>query len=94
MVDSRSNKSEGSFKINLQNGVANVNINNNIITNLKSPDHIVYNYYHSKVQLTTVTKEVLFMINENHSYNYIVIIEKEAINNRIANNLVISLIER
>lgn len=78
---------EGDFKLTLLTEVANVSINDNILTGLYSYDHIVYNYHRGKVAPAAATKEVLFSMNEYQNRLYLSVVDKKAIANRVANRL-------
>ncbi len=78
---------EGDFKLTLLTEVANVSINDNVLTGLYSYDHIVYNYHRGKVAPAAATKEVLFSMNEYQNRLYLSVVDKKAIANRVANRL-------
>ena len=78
---------EGDFKLTLLTEVANVSINDSVLTGLYSYDHIVYNYHRGKVAPAAATKEVLFSMNEHESRLYLTVVDKKAIANRITNRL-------
>jgi hypothetical protein len=78
---------EGDFKLTLLTEVANVSINDNVLTGLYSYDHIIYNYHRGKVAPAAATKEILFSMNEYESRLYLAVVDKKAIANRIANRL-------
>jgi len=78
---------EGDFKLTLLTEVANVSINDSVLTGLYSYDHIVYNYHRGKVAPAAATKEVLFSMNEHESRLYLAVVDKKAIANRITNRL-------
>jgi hypothetical protein len=78
---------EGEFKITLLTEVANVSINDNVLTGLYSYDHVVYNYHRGKVAPAAATKEVLFSMSEYQNRLYLAIVDKKAIANRVANRL-------
>jgi hypothetical protein len=78
---------EGDLKLVLLTEVANVSINENVLTGLYSYDHIVYNYHRGKVQPAPATKEVLFSMSEHDERTYLAVVDKKAIANRVANRL-------
>jgi hypothetical protein len=78
---------EGDFKLTLLTEVANVSITDNVLTGLYSYDHIVYNYHRGKVLPAAATKEVLFSMSEHQNRTYLVVVDKKAIANRVANRL-------
>jgi hypothetical protein len=78
---------EGDFKLTLLTEVANVNVTEGVLTGLYSYDHVVYNYHRGKVLPAAATKEILFSMNEHENRVYLVVVDKKAIANRIANKL-------
>ncbi len=78
---------EGDFKLTLLTEVANVNVTEGVLTGLYSYDHVVYNYHRGKVLPAAATKEVLFSMSEHQNRTYLVVVDKKAIANRIANRL-------
>ena len=78
---------EGDFKITLLTEVANVNVTEGVLTGLYSYDHVVYNYHRGKVLPAAATKEVLFSMSEHENRTYLVVVDKKAIANRIANRI-------
>jgi hypothetical protein len=78
---------EGDYKINLITEVANLSINEGILTGLYSFDHIAYNYHRGKVAPSAITKEVLFSFSEFDGRTYLAVVDKKDVANRTANRL-------
>ena len=78
---------EGDFKITLLTEVANLSINEGILTGLYSFDYIAYNYHRGKVAPSAVTKEVLFSVSEFDGRTYLAVVDKKDVANRTANRL-------
>ena len=78
---------EGDVQLELVTEVANVSINEGILTGLYSYDHVVHNYHRGKVLPSPATKEVLFAFTEVDGRTYLAVVEKKAIANRLANRL-------
>jgi len=78
---------EGDAHIELVTEITNVSINEGILTGLYSYDHVVHNYHRGKILPSPATKEVLFAFTEIEESTYLVIVDKKAVANRLANRL-------
>ncbi len=78
---------EGDIVLDLVAEVANVSIEEDILTGLYSYDYVVHNYHRGKVIPSPATKEVLFAFTEFEDRVYLTVVDKKAIANRIANRL-------
>ncbi|MCW3979824.1 MAG: hypothetical protein NWF12_08765, partial [Candidatus Bathyarchaeota archaeon] len=78
---------EGEVALELVTEVANVSVEEEILTGLYSYDYVVHNYHRGKVIPSPATKEVLFAFTELEGRTYLAVVEKKAIANRIANRL-------
>lgn len=73
--------------LNLVTEVANLSIDEEILTGLYSYDYVVHNYHRGKVIPSPATKEVLFAFTEVDDHVYLTVVDKKAIANRITNLL-------
>ena len=78
---------EGEVALELVAEVANVSVEEEILTGLYSYDYVVHNYHRGKVLPSPATKEVLFAFTELEGRTYLAVVDKKAIANRIANRL-------
>ena len=78
---------EGDFKQTLLTEIANLSMNEGILTGLYSYDHVLYHYHRGKIQPAAATKEVLFAFSEYDRRLYLAIVDKKDIANRVANRL-------
>ncbi len=78
---------EGDIELELITEVANISIEEDILTGLYSYDYVVHNYHRGKVLPSPATKEVLFSFCELDGRIYLTVVEKKAIANRVANRL-------
>lgn len=78
---------EGDVELKLVTELANVSINEDIMTGLYSYDYVVHNYHRGKILPSPATKEVLFAFAELDDRTYLTVVDKKAIANRIANRL-------
>lgn len=78
---------EEEAKFDLITEIANVSIEDELLTGLYSYDYIVHNFHRGKLVPTPATKEVLFSFTELDGRTFITIVDKKAIANRVANKL-------
>ena len=78
---------EGDVHLELVTEITNVSINEGILTGLYSYDHVVHNYHRGKTIPSPATKEVLFAFAEIEESTYLIVVDKKAIANRLANRL-------
>lgn len=78
---------EGEVALELVTEVANVSVEEEILTGLYSYDYVVHNYHRGKVLPSPATKEVLFAFTDLEGRTYLAVVDKKAIANRIANRL-------
>lgn len=78
---------EEEVKIDLITEIANISIEDELLTALYSYDYIVHNYHRGKLVPTPATKEVLFSFTELDGRTFTTIVDKKAIANRVANKL-------
>ncbi len=78
---------EGDVALNLVTEVANLSIDEGILTGLYSYDYVVHNYHRGRIIPSPATKEVLFAFTEVDDRIYLTVVDKKAIANRIANRL-------
>ena len=78
---------EEEIKIDLITEIANISIEDGLLTALYSYDYIVHNYHRGKLVPTPATKEVLFSFTELDNRTFTTIVDKKAIANRVANKL-------
>ncbi|MBN1683478.1 hypothetical protein JW865_08005 [Candidatus Bathyarchaeota archaeon] len=78
---------EGDFKITLITEVANLSINEEVLTGLYSFDNVIYYYHRGKVAPSPVTKEVLFSVSEYDNRTYFAVVDKKDVANRVVNRL-------
>jgi len=78
---------EEEVKFDLITEIANVSIEDELLTGLYSYDYIVHNFHRGKLVPTPATKEVLFSFTELDGRTFTTIVDKKAIANRVANKL-------
>ncbi len=78
---------EDEIKIELITEIANISIEDELLTGLYSYDHIIHNFHRGKLVPTPATKEVLFSFTELNGRTFATIVDKKAIANRVANKL-------
>jgi hypothetical protein len=78
---------EGEVQLEIVTEVANVSINEGILTGLYFYDYVVHNYHRGKVLPSPAIKEVLFAFTEIEELVHLVVVDKKAIANRLANCL-------
>ena len=78
---------EEEAKFDLITEIANVSIEDELLTGLYSYDYIVHNFHRGKLVPTPATKEVLFSFTELDGRSFTTIVDKKAIANRVANKL-------
>ncbi|UCH56876.1 MAG: hypothetical protein JSV18_05905 [Candidatus Bathyarchaeota archaeon] len=78
---------EVDIRLELVTEIANVSINEGILTGLYSYDYVVHNYHRGSVLPSPATKEVLFAFTELENRAYLTVVDKKAIANRLANRL-------
>jgi hypothetical protein len=78
---------EGEAELELVTEVANLSIDEDMLTGLYSYDYVVHNYHRGKVLPSPATKEVLFAFTSLEDRTFLTVVEKKAIANRVANRL-------
>ncbi len=78
---------EGGVELELITEVANVSIDDDLLTGLYSYDYVVHNYHRGELIPSPATKEVLFSFTEVDDRMFLTVVEKKAIANRVANRL-------
>lgn len=78
---------EDDFQLELLTEVANLNINEGILTGLYSYDYITHNYHRGKIIPSPGTKEILFAFTQHEERPYLIVVDKKALANNIANRL-------
>ncbi|MFH2110438.1 MAG: hypothetical protein ABIJ47_04145 [Candidatus Bathyarchaeota archaeon] len=78
---------EGDLKLELLTEVANLTLTEDTLTGLYSFDYVAHHYHRGKVSPSPVTKEVLFAFAEHEGRPYLMVVDKKALANRVANRL-------
>ena len=78
---------EGDLKIELLTEVANLTLTEDTLTGLYSFDYVAHHYHRGKVSPSPVTKEVLFAFAEHEGRPYLMVVDKKALANNVANRL-------
>ena len=78
---------EGDLKLELLTEVANLTLTEDTLTGLYSFDYVTHHYHRGKVAPSPVTKEVLFAFAEHEGRPYLMVVDKKALANSVANRL-------
>jgi hypothetical protein len=78
---------EGGVELELITEVANVSIDDDLLTGLYSYDYVVHNYHRGELIPSPATKEVLFAFTEVDDRMFLTVVDKKAIANKVANRL-------
>ncbi len=78
---------EGDLKLELLIEVANLTLTEDTLTGLYSFDYVAHHYHRGKVSPSPVTKEVLFAWTMHEGRDYLIVVDKKALANSVANRL-------
>jgi len=78
---------EGDLKLDLLTEVANLTLTEDTLTGLYSFDYVAHHYHRGKVSPSPVTKEVLFAWTMREGRDYLMVVDKKALANSVANRL-------
>ena len=78
---------EGDLKLELLTEVANLTLAEDTLTGLYSFDYVAHHYHRGKVSPSPVTKEVLFAWTMHDDRDYLIVVDKKALANSVANRL-------
>ncbi len=78
---------EGDVELELITEITNISLAEDLLTGLYSYDYVVHNYHRGKILPSAATKEVLFAFDDLDDRIYLIVVDKKAIANNVANRL-------